>query len=95
MSLIAGAGPVPMCVLRDTGTARSLLAKNILPLSDTTSLGTHVLIQVIELGILCVPLHRIHLKSELVSGVVVVGVHPTLPIPGVSLILGNDLVWGE
>ena len=41
-------------------------------------------------------LHRIHLKSDLVSGVVVViGVHPTLPIPGVSLILGNDLAMGK
>ena len=91
VSLTAGADPVPIHILRDTGATQSLLAENILPLSDTTSMGTHVLIQGVELGILRVPLHRVHLKSDLVSGAVVVGVRPTLPIPGVSLILGNDL----
>ena len=91
VSLTAGADPVPIRILRDTGATQSLLAENILPLSDTTSMGTHVLIQGVELGILRVPLHRVHLKSDLVSGAVVVGVRPTLPIPGVSLILGNDL----
>ena len=91
VSLTAGADPVPIHILRDTGATQSLLAENIFPLSDTTSMSTHVLIQGVELGILCVPLHRVHLKSDLVSGAVVVGVCPTLPIPGVSLILGNDL----
>ena len=36
-------------------------------------------------------MHTIYLKSDLVSGAVVVGLCPTLPIEGVSLILGNDL----
>ena len=49
------------------------------------------MIQGVELGIVSVPLHSIHLKSDLVSGDVVVGLRPTLPIEGVSLILGNDL----
>ena len=91
VSLTAGADSVLICILQDTGTTQSLLAENILPLSDTTSMGTHLLIQGVELGILRVPLHRVHLKSDLVSGAVIVGVCPTLPIPGVSLILGNDL----
>ena len=85
VSLIAGADPVPIRILQDTGATQSLLAENILPLSDTTSMGTHVLIQGVELGILRVPLHRVHLKSDLVSGTVIVGVRPTLPIPGVSV----------
>ena len=38
-----------------------------------------------------VSLHHINLKSDLVSGQVVVGVRPTLPVEGVSLLLGNDL----
>ncbi|KAL7868836.1 hypothetical protein SRHO_G00102200 [Serrasalmus rhombeus] len=46
-----------------------------------------------------VPLHQIHLASKLVSDDVVVGVRQSLPVPGVSFILGNDLaggkVWGN
>ncbi|CAC5366139.1 unnamed protein product [Mytilus coruscus] len=33
-----------------------------------------------------------HLKSDLITGPVVVGVRPNLPVEGVSLLLGNDLV---
>lgn len=42
-----------------------------------------------------VPLHAIHLDSELVKGCVVVGVSPQFPIDGVSVILGNDLAGGQ
>lgn len=38
-----------------------------------------------------VPLHQVHLQSSLVSGVVVVGVLASLPIPGVTFVLGIDL----
>lgn len=45
-----------------------------------------------------VPLHKVHLTSDLVTGDVIVGVRSSLPVPGVSFILGNDLargnVWG-
>ena len=45
-----------------------------------------------ELGTVSVPLlHTVYLKSDLISGAVVVGLRHTLPIEGVSLILGNDL----
>ena len=42
-----------------------------------------------------VPLHKINLVSDLVTGSVVVGTRPTLPIKGVSLLLGNDLAGGK
>ena len=42
-----------------------------------------------------VPLHQIFLQSELVSGPVIVGIRPTLPVEGISLILGNDLAGGR
>lgn len=42
-----------------------------------------------------VPLHPVHLDSELVKGHVVVGVHRQFPIDGVSFILGNDLAGGK
>ena len=50
-----------------------------------------VLLQGAELGTFRVPLHKVHLKCGLVTGAVVVGVRPSLPVQGVSLILGNDL----
>ena len=82
---------VPIRILRDTGATQSLLVEGTLPLSEETATGTQVLIQGVELGIVSVPLHTIYLKSDLVSGAVVVGLCPTLPIEGVALILGNDL----
>ena len=91
VSLNEGVHAVPIWILRDTGATQSLLVEGILPLSEATATGTHVLIQGVELGIVSVPMHTIYLKSDLVSGTVVVGLRPTLPIQGVSLILGNDL----
>ena len=91
ISLNEGGQAVPIRILRDTGATQSLLVEGILPLSGATATGTHVLIQGVELGIVSVPMHMIYLKSDLVSGAVVVGLRPTLPIEGVSLILGNDL----
>ena len=90
ISLRNGHG-VPIRILRDTGATQSLLVEGILPLSEDTATGNQVLIQGVELGIVSVPLHSIHLESELVTGDVVVGLRPTLPMAGVSLILGNDL----
>ena len=43
------------------------------------------------MDIISVPLHRIHLKSDLISGTVTVGVRPELPVKGVFMLLGNDL----
>ena len=42
-----------------------------------------------------VPLHKVNLVSDLVTGSVVVGSRPTLPIKGVSLLLGNNLAGGK
>ena len=42
-----------------------------------------------------IPLYNINLSSDLVSGCVVVGVRPSLPVEGVSLLLGNDLAGGR
>ena len=48
-----------------------------------------------ELETFHVPLHKVHLKCGLVTGPVVVGVRPSLPVQGVSLVLGNDLAGGQ
>ncbi|KAJ8031607.1 hypothetical protein HOLleu_24852 [Holothuria leucospilota] len=74
--------PVKIKILRDTGATQSLLLDGVLPLSDSTSTGANVLIQGVECGFISVPLHKINLKSDLVSGSVIVGVRPTLPVKG-------------
>ncbi|KAJ8050209.1 hypothetical protein HOLleu_03318 [Holothuria leucospilota] len=87
--------PVKIKILRDTGATQSLLLDGVLPLSDSTSTGANVLLQGVECGFISVPLHKINLKSDLVSGSVIVGARPTLPVKGVSLLLGNDLAGGK
>lgn len=39
------------------------------------------------------PLHRVFLESNIVNGLVVVGVVPSLPIEGIAFVLDNDLAW--
>jgi hypothetical protein len=64
-------------------------------LSERASTDKSVLLHCVELGVIDVPLHRIFLKSDLITGPVIVGVRPTLPVQGVSLLLGNNLAGGK
>ena len=48
-----------------------------------------------ELSAVTVPLHTVYLHSDLITGPVVVGIRPTLPVKGVSFVLGNDLGGGK
>ena len=82
--------PTPIKILRDTGASQSLILADILPFSEKTS-GTSVLIQGVECGTVNVPLHHVNLSSDLVTGLVVIGIKPSLPFKGVHLLLGNDL----
>ena len=99
VSLPDGHCSVPVRILRDTGAAQSFMLSGVLPLSDSTYTGTHVLVRGFEMTPVQVPLHRVCLSSKLVKGDVVVGVRQGLPVPGISFILGNDLaggkVWGN
>lgn len=60
-------------IFRDTGASQSLLLEGVLPLSSKTSTGSDVLIQGVGLEFFKVPLHEVHLRSDLVSGPIVVG----------------------
>lgn len=75
---------VEIKILRDTGAAYSFICADALPFSDQSHLGSSIGIE-----------HRIHVKSDLVTGFVNVGVRSALPVPGVSFILGNDLAGGR
>ena len=88
ISLESRSSQVPIKILRDTGATQSLLLEGVLPLGLSTSTGESVIAQGIEGG--CV-----NLVSDLVTGSVVVGTRPTLPIKGVSLLWGNDLAGGK
>ena len=83
--------PSPIKILRDTGASQSLILADILPFSEKTSSGTTVLIQGVECGTVNIPLHHVNLSSDLVTGLVVIGITPSLPFTGVHLLLGNDL----
>ena len=83
--------PTPNKILRDTGASQSLILADILPFSEKTSSGTSVLIQGVECGTVDIPLHHVNLSSDLVTGLVVIGITPSLPFKGVHLLLGNDL----
>ena len=57
--------------------------------------GRKVLIHDVNGGTQSVPLFRVNLQCELISGDVIVGIVPFLPMDGVSFLLGNDLAGGR
>ena len=83
--------PIPIKIIHDTGASQSLLVEGVLPLSDKSATGNHILIKGVKLEFMSVPLYKVFLKSDLISGYVNVGILPDLPVKGVSLVLGNDL----
>ncbi|KAJ8353391.1 hypothetical protein SKAU_G00209580 [Synaphobranchus kaupii] len=68
-------------------------------IEDSASLqsatGDSVLVRGFGSTQLNVPWHCVNLESDLVRDEVVVGVLSVLPVEGVDVILGNDLVWGD
>ena len=78
-------------ILRDTGATQSLMLDSVLPLTGNSFTGANVLISGVEMGVLEVPLHEVNIKSSLINGNIVIGMRPSLPVEGISLILGNDL----
>lgn len=82
-------------ILRDTGAAQSLLLAGVLELPESSSLKAAVLVEGVGGEYGAVPLHRVFLKSPLVTGVVTIGIMTSLPIKGVTLLLGNDLAGSQ
>ena len=78
-------------ILRDTGATQSLMLDSVLSLTENSFTGVNVLISRVEMGVLEVPLHEVNIKSSLINGNIVIGMRPSLPVEGISLILGNDL----
>ena len=78
-------------ILTDTGATQSLMLDSLLPLTGNSFTGANVLILGVEMGVLEVRLHEVNIKSSLMNGNIVIGMSPSLPVEGISLILGNDL----
>ena len=78
-------------ILRDTGATQSIMLDSVLPLTENSFTVANVLISGVEMGYLEVPLHEVNIKSSLINGNIVIGMRPSLPVQGISLILGNDL----
>ena len=99
VSLVGGGVQVPVKILRDTGASETFVLQSVFPFSPVSDTGTRILVCGIGLNTFAVPLHRLVLQWDLVQGEVVVGVRPSLPVEGVSVILGNNLagarVWGD
>ena len=64
---------------------------SVLPLTENSFTGANVLISGVEMGVLEVPLHEVNIKSSLINGNIVIGMRPSLPVEGISLIHENDL----
>jgi hypothetical protein len=67
------------------------MLENSLPLSGNSSARANILLQGVVPGLHSVPLHHINLKSDFVSGEVVVVIRPTLPFDDISLLFGIDM----
>ena len=82
----------PITILRDTGSAQSLLCKSVL---DNCGLVPAYTGRIINLKTLdssqTAQEIEVFLDSELLSGNVKVALVPELPVPGVTFLLGNDL----
>ena len=83
--------PQKVNILRDTGATQFLMLDSVLPLTENSFTGANVHISVVEIGVFEVPLQEVNIKSSLINGNIVIGMRPSLPVEGISLILGNDL----
>ena len=88
----------PIRILRDTGSAQSILLQSTLPLSDSTYSGDNVLLKGVDTSLgsyPSTPLHQVYISSSHVNGPVTVGITSLLPIDGIDFLLGNDLAGGK
>ncbi|KAG7165014.1 putative SCAN domain-containing protein-like 7, partial [Homarus americanus] len=83
--------PISVKLLRDTGSALSLVTKEAAPFLDSCYTGSWVLVNGLTGGSR-IPLCQVYLRSSIKSGYVTLGVVDSLPVEGVSLLIGNDLV---
>lgn len=95
ISVPGGQETWPVTMLRDTACAQSLLLDGVIP-PTCLPFDSRLTVPISGVGgVVEVPLNNLMLKSDVFSGPVTVGVAPSLPIKGVGLLLGNDILGGK
>ena len=85
---MSGEAGKPVVILRATQT---LMVEGGMSFPPDSAVNAKVLIQTVDGNYMSVPLYRVDLKCDLVSGPVTAGVVPELPKAGIDVLLGNDL----
>ena len=84
-------GEKSVVILRDTGASQTLMSSSVLQVREKASEGDSVLVKGVGGDYKPVPLQKVYLKSDLVTGPVEVGIVSEIPVEGVDMVLGNDL----
>ena len=84
-------GSHSVTLIRDTCAEISLLRQGAVPMNLLHSLNKGVLIEGVLSHQDVVPLYSVNLVSDYSNGPVVLALVPTLPIPGVDLLIANDI----
>lgn len=84
-----------MKILRDTGGFQSFILSDNLPFSAESACDISPIVQGIEMGFITVPLYRVWVSSDLVSGCFNVVARSSLPVKVIDFIMGNDLAGGQ
>lgn len=88
VSLVGSHYKVPV-MFRYTAAFDSFIVGSTLPFSDETDTGSFVPVRDMGMSVFRVPLHKLVLHSDLLSGVVKMGVRPALPVEK-----GSRSFWG-
>ena len=89
-----GSSKLPIVILRDTGASQTLVLAGAMSGLNGTETNESVLVKGLESEYRNVPLHRVMLESNIVNDIVLVGVTPTLPTDGITILPGNDIAGG-
>ena len=86
---------VSVVILRDTGSIQTLMIGDPKSLPSESYTRKSVSIRDVNGGARYVPLYKVNFRSDVVSGEVVVGVVSSIPMKGISFLLGNDVAGGR
>ncbi|CAI5656311.1 unnamed protein product [Oreochromis niloticus] len=75
--------------------SQSLILASALAFDEKTASLTDVIVRGVGMTYVPAPLHRIWMRSDLVSGIFPVAVCPCFPIDGVDFIMGDDTAGGK
>ena len=86
---------MPVVIVRDTGSIQTLMVGDPKSLPSESNTWKSVSDRDVNGGTRSVPLYKVNLLADVVSGEVVVGVVPSLPMKGISFLLGNGVAGGR